>query len=94
MSRIDIFFDPSFGYHTPTLPQRIERNYAISLVKDYKIYTTSEDGKTKLIEHIQDNTATHRVHLLDSPIIQSIEIEILSTHGLDRAQIFRIAVYD
>lgn len=93
-ARIDIFFDPCFGYHTPPQPHGIAQDYANSLVKDYKIYITSIEGKTKLIEHIKDNSSPHRFHLLDSPIIQSIEIEILSTHGLDRAQIFRVAVYD
>ena len=57
-------------------------------------FISLKDGKAKVVDEIKENTNAHRIHLLDSPIIQSMEIEILSTHGLDRAQVFRVAAYD
>ena len=94
ISRIDIFFDPSFGYCTPPEPSFSGDEYAISLVKNYRIYFTNKDGKAKLVDEIKENTSAHQVHLFDACTIKSMEIEILSTHGLDRAQVFRVAAYE
>jgi hypothetical protein len=94
ISRIDIFFDPSFGYCTQPEPSFSGDEHAISLVKNYRIYFTNKDGKAKLVDEIKENTSAHQVHLFDACTIKSMEIEILSTHGLDRAQVFRVAAYE
>ena len=94
ISRIDLFFDPSFGYSTPPFPTVPSSSYPSSLVKEYKIYLTEEKGKTSLLLEVTNNNLAHRVHLFESCLVKSMEIEILSTHGLDRAQIFRIAAYE
>lgn len=94
ISRIDLFFDPCFGYCTPPRPSWTKEEHAVSLIKDYRIYFTLGDGKTKLLAEVQKNSQVHRVHSFDTSTIKSLEIEILSTHGLDRAQIFRVAAYE
>ena len=94
-ARIDIFFDPSFGYHTPPEPQLfVDMNMLFHSLRIIKIYFTNKEGKAKLVDEIKDNTSAHQVHLFDACTIKSMEIEILSTHGLDRAQVFRVAVYE
>ena len=94
VSRIELFFDPSFGYFTPPYPKVSGSPYPSSLVKEYKIYLTNEKGKSSLLFEVTNNNLSHRVHLFEGCIVKSMEIEILSTHGLDRAQIFRIAAYE
>jgi len=47
-----------------------------------------------LLEKITHNCMSHRIHHLELTDIQSIEVEIIETHGLNRAQVFRLAVYE
>jgi len=94
VSRIDLFFDPSFGYDSPPSPEVPTLVTPISLVKSYNIYSTSSKGKSVLIEKITHNCMSHRIHHLELTDIQSIEVEIIETHGLNRAQVFRLAVYE
>jgi len=94
ISRIDLFFDPSFGYSTPPFPRASKSTYPSSLIKEYKIYFTDENGKSRLLIEVADNSDAHRMHLFENCLVKSMEIEVLSTHGLDRAQIFRIAAYE
>ncbi len=94
ISRIDLFFDPSFGYQTPPFPTSGSIPTPISLIKDYNLYYTSSSGKSTLIEKVTNNYSSHRYHLLDLVDVQSLEVEIISTHGLNRAQVFKIAAYE
>jgi hypothetical protein len=94
VSRIDLFFDPSFGYNSFPHPQPTKCGSSISLIKDYKIYSTDPSGKSSCLIEVQENLSAHRSHLFEDQPIKSIELEILSTHGLDRAQVFRIALYE
>lgn len=94
ISRLDLFFDPCFGYLTHAHPTYTPHSRAISLVKDYKIYFTSAEGKSSLVNEISNNYSSYRTHDYEACEINSLEVEILSTHGLDRAQIFRIAAYE
>ena len=94
ISRIDLFFDPSFGYQTPPFPTSGSILTPISLIKDYNLYYTSSSGKSTLIEKVTNNYSSHRYHLFDLVDVQSLEVEIISTHGLNRAQVFKIAAYE
>ncbi len=94
VSRIDLFFDPCLGYSTPPLPELTEIKHATSLIRDFRIYLTSEEGKSEMVQEIRNNSSSHRVLNIDSCRIKSMEIEILATHGLNRAQIFRVAAYE
>ena len=94
VSRIDLFFDPSFGYNSYPHPQPTKCGPSISLIKDYKIYSTDQNGKSNCLIEVQENLSAHRSHLFEDQPIKSIELEIISTHGLDRAQVFRIALYE
>ena len=93
-SRIDLYFDPSFGYNSHPHPQPTKCGPSISLVKDYKIYSTDQNGKSNCLIEVRENLSAHRSHLFEDQVIKSLELEILSTHGLDRAQVFRIALYE
>ena len=95
LNRIELFFDPSFGYNSLPHPKPIENGaISCSIIKDYNIYTTDPCGKSVRLIEVRDNQEVHRSHLFEDRLIKSIELEIVSTHGLDRAQIFRIALYD
>lgn len=94
ISRIDLFFDPSFGYQTPAAPSSASIASPLSLIKDYNLYYTSNTGKSTLIKQVTNNRSSHRFHLFDLANVRSLEVEIISTHGLNRAQVFKIAAYE
>jgi len=91
--RIDIYFDPCFGYHTPPHPKPINCGPANSLIKDYNIYITGPNGKSDCLIEIRNNQNSYRSHSCEDRHVTSLALEILSTHGLDRAQVFQIALY-
>ena len=62
-------------------------------VKDYKIYSLDDQKKSKLMKTVFNNQLAFRSHLFEPFQATGIEIEILSTHGLNRAQIYQVRVY-
>ncbi len=91
VSSIELCFDPD--YERGDLTQLAsELAFPDSLVKDYRIYTIDPTGKSKLLLEELDNELTFRIHSFDELSIRGMELEILSTHGLNRAQVYRIAV--
>ena len=53
--------------------------------KDYKLYYSDRDKKSVLLQEVFDNQLSFRSHVFDPVKAFGIELEILSTHGLDRA---------
>jgi hypothetical protein len=94
ISRLELFFDPTFGYQTSPYPIPAKVEIASSIIKDFRIYITLENGKSIMLKEVKGNVSAHTIHEIENQTIRSLEIEILATHGLNRAQIFRIAVYE
>jgi hypothetical protein len=93
ISRIEISFDPSYDFIYSGEPKSFEEDNFRSLVREYKIYITKENQTSELIIHQKENSQALAVHSFDSIEIKSLELEILSTHGLNRAQVFQIRTY-
>ena len=93
ISRIEISFDPSYDFIYSGEPKSFEEDNFRSLVREYKIYITKENQTSELIIHQKENFQALAVHSFDSIEIKSLELEILSTHGLNRAQVFQIRTY-
>ena len=93
ISRIEISFDPSYDFIYSGEPKSFEEDNFRSLVREYKIYITKENQTSELIIHQKENSQAFAVHSFDSIEIKSLELEILSTHGLNRAQVFQIRTY-
>ena len=90
---IEISFDPSFEVAYPKKPTSMETVNFHSLVKDYRLYITTKDQKSKLLVDIKDNQLPFVSHRFEAIEIKALELEVLSTHGLDRAQIYQVRVY-
>ena len=93
ISCIELSFDPSYDFVYPQRPKSMISSNFHSLVKDYRIYFYDENKKSKLIEDIKDNHIAFRSHSFESITAKGIELEILSTHGLNRAQIYQVRIY-
>ena len=93
ISQIEISFDSSFDFIYPEKPTSFKKQNFESLVKDYKLYYSDRDKKSVLLQEVFDNQLSFRSHVFDPVKAFGIELEILSTHGLDRAQVFQVRVY-
>ena len=93
ISRIDISFDPTYEF-TFSEETKLEKSLNFhSLIKDYRIYSLDGQKKSKLIRTVSNNQLAFRSHVFEPFQASGIEIEILSTHGLNRAQIYQVRVY-
>ena len=93
ISRIEISFDPSYDFIYSGEPKSFEEDNFSSLVREYKIYITKENQASEMIIHQKENSLALAVHCFDPVEIKSLELEILSTHGLNRAQVYQIRTY-
>ena len=65
----------------------------MSIIKDYNVFHNDQNGHSQKLLEVRNNRFSFRVHEFVEIYTNSIEIEILSTHGLNRAQIFQIRVF-
>ena len=93
MKQIDITFDAAYNYHLPDHTQRYKDNHIHSLIKDYNIYLTDKTNQSKKILEVRGNRKSLNSHTFTGHLILGLEIEILSTYGLNRAQIYQIRVF-
>ena len=93
ISCVEISFDPSYEFLYPSKPTTMEDKNFKSLVKNYRLYATGEEKKSQLLVDVSDNQFAFRSHSFDPLEVKGIELEIISTHGLDRAQVYQIRVY-
>ena len=93
ISTIEINFDPVYDFIYPDKPSSFKYQNFSSLVKDYRIYASGDDAKSTLIADIKDNQLAFNSHSFEPFNARSIEVEIISTHGLPRAQIYQVRIY-
>jgi hypothetical protein len=93
ISTIEINFDPVYDFIYPNKPSSFKYQNFSSLVKDYRIYASGDDAKSTLIADIKDNQLAFNSHSFEPFNARSIEVEIVSTHGLPRAQIYQVRIY-
>ncbi len=93
ISKIEITFDPSYDFIFGKKPESYEAAFMTSLVKEYKIYYYDLSGHSHLLEHVENNLNSFVCHDFSSLRITGLELEVLSTYGLNRAQVYQIRVY-
>jgi hypothetical protein len=93
ISTIEINFDPVYDFIYPDKPSSFKYQNFSSLVKDYRIYASGDDAKSILIADIKDNQLAFNSHSFEPFNARSIEVEIISTYGLPRAQIYQVRIY-
>ena len=93
ISRIDLVFDASLEYAFPPHPTSLPRKAISSIVRSYRLYVANEVGHWREILTVEDNIHGFRSHEFDTIETRAIEVEILCTHGLPRAQVYQVRVY-
>ena len=94
ISKIALYFDPSYDQHFPFYSSGVKTSHIPSLIKDYRVYLTSAKSRSTLLLEVTDNYLPYREHIFEPTTVIGVEVEILSTHGLDRAQIYKVRAYD
>ena len=77
----------------PSRPQIFENPILPSIVRDYKIYTMNDVGHWEELLSVSDNVQGFSTHSFETVKTRAIEIEILKTNGLNRAQLFQVRAY-
>ena len=84
ISSIDLVFDSSSEFIIPPRPEKFSVACVTSVVSHYKIFFMDEVGHWKELLEVPDNALPFRTHEFPTVSTKAIEIEIISTHGLDR----------
>ena len=61
--------------------------------KDYNLFFTDNNGHGQKILEVRNNQKAFVIHEFEKIETTSLEIEILSTNGIERAQIFQVRVF-
>ena len=93
ISSIDLVFDSSSEFIIPPRPEKFSVACVTSVVSHYKIFFMDEVGHWKELLEVPDNALPFRTHEFPTVSTKAIEIEIISTHGLDRAQVYQVRAY-
>ena len=93
ISVIEICFDSSYAFSYADLPEQYENRTICSLVKEYKLYYLDGIGRYHQLAHEVENIQSFRHHSFAMFKAHGLELEILSTNGIDRAQVHEIRVY-
>lgn len=65
-----------------------------SIIRDYRISATHQDRSESVIAEVASNHQRNRHHPARLDGVVRIRLEILGTHGLPRAQIYGIRVFE
>ena len=83
ISRIDLFFDPSFGYSTPPFPTVSKSITPVRWLRNTKSISPMKRVKPGYSSKLRTTTLLIAFTFLRTALSKSMEIEILSTHGLE-----------
>jgi hypothetical protein len=64
-----------------------------SIVRDYRLTAEHADGSTTVIADIRGNHLRNRRHAADLSDVVRLRLEVLATHGIQRAQIYSVRVF-
>ena len=93
ISTICIDFDPSYENIWDSYPTPFKNHPMPALIKSYRIYGTNESGKSFLLAENNHNFIPTVRHDFEETSVISLEIEVISTHGANRAQIYKVRAY-
>lgn len=90
---VHILFDSMLDFHFSQSWGGYAQNAIPSLVRDYRLLARTGSQHWRTLVEVDDNYQRLCRHSFDSNGISEIRLEILKTHGLDRAQIYALRVY-
>jgi hypothetical protein len=93
ISEVQILFDSSLHFHFWQSWQGYPVNAIPSIVRDYRIVATHQDGSTSVVAEIAGNHQRNRRHPVDLEDVRRLRVEIIQTNGLSRAQVYSIRAF-
>ena len=93
ISCLDLVFDASPEFLFPSRPKRFEGRSISSLVRSYRFFHMDEVGHWQELLDVADNGLGFRSHEFPAVETRGLELEIRSTHGIDRAQVYQVRAY-
>jgi len=94
ISAIQILFDSSLHFHFGQSWQGYHTNAIPTIVKKYRIIATSTQGNEICSHTVDNNFQRNRFDHLNIENVMKIRVECLSTHGIDRAHIYSLRVFE
>ena len=94
IASVQIIFDSSLHFHFGQSWQGYAVNAVPTIVKQYRIIAGLADGSEVLVAEVQNNHQRNVMHQISQREVVSIRIECISTHGIDRAQVYSVRVIE
>jgi hypothetical protein len=89
---VQLLFDSSLHFHFWQSWQGYPGNAIPSVVRDYRIVATHQDGSREAVAKVHGNFLRNRRHQVALQGVARLRLDILATNGLDRAQVYGIRV--
>ena len=93
ISSIDIVWDSTLEFLYPSRPKSLGKPVIPSIVRDYKVYYKDENEHWHEFICVNGNEKGFCSHHFQPILTHGIEIEILMTNGLNRAQVYEVRAY-
>jgi len=93
VSGVQILFDSALHFHFSQSWQGYAVRAIPSLVKDYRVVAMKKDAPPVVIADVEDNYQRNCNHVADLQGVTHLRLECLSTHGLDRAQVYAFRAF-
>ena len=93
VTEVQVLFDSSLHFHFSQSWQGYPMNTIPPIVRDYRLTAEHADGTATLIADIRGNHLRNRRHAADLSGVVRLKIEVLATHGIERAQIYSVRVF-
>ena len=90
---VHLFFDSALESPITQLWAEYPRDTIPSLVRDYRLSALTDSAEWRELAEVRGNYQRHRVHTVGPVQTQAIRLDVLSTNGLNRAQVYAIRVY-
>lgn len=90
---VQVLFDSALHFHFGQSWQGYPVRAIPTLVRDYRILATLDDGSEVIVSEVSDNHLRNRRHDARISGVRSLRLECLSTHGVERAQVYALRVF-
>jgi hypothetical protein len=90
---VQVLFDSALHFHFGQSWQGYPVRAVPTLVREYRILACLDDGNEVTVAEVRDNHLRNRRHEARIRGVRSVRLECLSTHGVERAQVYAVRVF-
>ncbi len=94
IASVQVLFDSALHFHFWQSWQGYAVNAIPSIVKDYRMIAKLNDGSERVVAEAANNYQRNCIHNCDLTGVVRIRLECRSTHGIDRAQVYTVRVFE